>query len=53
MKREDLARISQRQQRFLVRTIVIGLPLLFGSAALFSKGTLDRIHPTWLGPEQA
>ena len=48
MKREDLVRISQQRQRFQIRTVVIGLPILFGSVALFETGTLDRVHPTWL-----
>jgi hypothetical protein len=48
MKREDLAIISQRRQRFQVRTAVIGLPILFGSVAFFEAGALDRVHPTWL-----
>jgi hypothetical protein len=48
MKREDLARISQRRQRLQLRTVLIGLPILFGSFALFETGTLDRVQPSWL-----
>jgi len=48
MTREELARISMRKQRSQIGTALIGLPVLIGSAALFTQGHLDQIHPRWL-----
>src|SRR5581483_3607724 len=48
MTRQELARISLRRHRTQVSTALIGLPALIGSAALFTAGQLDRVHPRWL-----